>query len=253
MRRSWLAGRPGQEVVLFHPDGPTLFELAQQALSSTERGYDLLAPKFDHTPFRTPDEILKPIAEWIGSFDRGVDLCCGTGAAMQALRAQARESLTGVDSSQGMLAIAAGNVADAPGEAAISLVRADVLGWKGEGRFDLAVSFGAFGHILRQDEPAFARVAFEALKPGGRFVFVTSTNPGPLHPGWWMAHGFNTAIRARNLVIRPAFHMYYLTFLWPQVERILRDAGFEVSVHADVFEGRLAKALVVEARRPEGT
>ena len=26
-----------------------------QALSSVEDGYDLLAPKFDHTPFRTPD------------------------------------------------------------------------------------------------------------------------------------------------------------------------------------------------------
>ncbi|MGO9081297.1 MAG: hypothetical protein ACLQDY_20030, partial [Streptosporangiaceae bacterium] len=30
-------------------------ELAMQALSSVEGGYDLLAPKFDHTPFRTPD------------------------------------------------------------------------------------------------------------------------------------------------------------------------------------------------------
>jgi hypothetical protein len=25
----------------------------RQALASTERGYDMLAPKFDHTPFRT--------------------------------------------------------------------------------------------------------------------------------------------------------------------------------------------------------
>jgi hypothetical protein len=27
-------------------------ELARQALSSVEDGYDLLAPKFDHTPFQ---------------------------------------------------------------------------------------------------------------------------------------------------------------------------------------------------------
>ena len=32
---------------MFHPQGPTLWELAVQALSSTERGYDLLAPKFE--------------------------------------------------------------------------------------------------------------------------------------------------------------------------------------------------------------
>jgi len=43
---------------MFHPAGPTFWELAEQCLSSTERGYDLLAPKFDFTPFRTPDEIL---------------------------------------------------------------------------------------------------------------------------------------------------------------------------------------------------
>jgi hypothetical protein len=42
---------------MFYPQGPTLRELAVQALSSTERGYDLLAPKFDYTPFRTPEEI----------------------------------------------------------------------------------------------------------------------------------------------------------------------------------------------------
>jgi hypothetical protein len=43
---------------MFHPQGPTFWELARQVLSSTERGYDLLAPKFDFTPFRTPEEIL---------------------------------------------------------------------------------------------------------------------------------------------------------------------------------------------------
>ena len=52
------AGRGSQALIMFDPEGPTLFELARQALSSTEHGYDLLAPKFDVTPFRTPDAIL---------------------------------------------------------------------------------------------------------------------------------------------------------------------------------------------------
>ena len=39
-------------------DGPTLLDLAQQAWSSTDHGYDLLAPRFDHTPFRTPDDVV---------------------------------------------------------------------------------------------------------------------------------------------------------------------------------------------------
>jgi len=35
---------------VFSPQGPFVRELAVQALSSVEGGYDLLAPKFDHTP-----------------------------------------------------------------------------------------------------------------------------------------------------------------------------------------------------------
>src|SRR5437899_5670042 len=75
--------------VMFHPKGPSFFELARQALSSTERGYDLLAPKFDYTPFRTPQWLLDAVAEPLremGPFRSGLDLCCGTGAAIQILR-----------------------------------------------------------------------------------------------------------------------------------------------------------------------
>lgn len=46
---------------MFTKQGPTVRELAVQALSSTERGYDLLAPKFDHTPYRTPDRVLDAV------------------------------------------------------------------------------------------------------------------------------------------------------------------------------------------------
>ncbi|MFC9843435.1 class I SAM-dependent methyltransferase [Streptomyces sp. NPDC060223] len=93
---------------MFTPQGPTLRELAVQALSSIEHGYDLLAPKFDHTPFRTPDSILDAVAsalDRIGPFDHGLDLCCGTGAGMRVLRELCRESVTGVDISAGMLAV----------------------------------------------------------------------------------------------------------------------------------------------------
>ncbi len=48
---------------VFSPQGPSLRELAIQALSSVERGYDLLAPKFEYTPFRTPDGILDATAD----------------------------------------------------------------------------------------------------------------------------------------------------------------------------------------------
>src|SRR3954469_25903641 len=101
---------------MFGKDGPTLVELLHQALCSTERGYDLLAPKFDATPFRTPDEILVPVIDAIGPVDAALDLCCGTEAAMRLLQPNCRVRLAGIDFSQGMLAEAEKRLEGAPGE-----------------------------------------------------------------------------------------------------------------------------------------
>ena len=82
-------------------------ELARQALSSVEGGYDLLAPKFDHTPFRTPDGMLDATAgalRPLGPFGPGLDVCCGTGAGMRVLRSVCLGQIAGVDFSAGMLA-----------------------------------------------------------------------------------------------------------------------------------------------------
>ena len=92
---------------MFSPQGPSLRELAMQALSSVEKGYDLLAPKFDHTPFRTPAGVLDATADALhplGPFGRGLDLCTGTGAGMRVLRSLCRGPIMGVDFSTGMLA-----------------------------------------------------------------------------------------------------------------------------------------------------
>ena len=73
---------------MFSPEGPSVRELVRQALSSVEDGYDLLAPKFDHTPFRTPDAVLDATADALRPlrpFGRGLDVCCGTGAGMRVL------------------------------------------------------------------------------------------------------------------------------------------------------------------------
>ena len=48
---------------MFHPNGPTFWEFAVKRLSSTQRGYDLLAPKFDYTPFRTPQGLLDSVGQ----------------------------------------------------------------------------------------------------------------------------------------------------------------------------------------------
>jgi ubiquinone/menaquinone biosynthesis C-methylase UbiE len=78
-----------------------------QALSSVEGGYDLLAPKFDHTPFRTPDGVLDATAGALapfGPFGRGLDVCGGTGAGLRVFRSLCQGPVTGVDFNTGMLA-----------------------------------------------------------------------------------------------------------------------------------------------------
>jgi ubiquinone/menaquinone biosynthesis C-methylase UbiE len=237
---------------VFHPDGPTFLELLKQALSSTERGYDLLAPKFDATPFRTPDAILAPMADEVGRHGPvrdALDVMCGTGAAMAAVRAHCTERVVGVDFSAGMLGEARAHVAKAPGSAAIELVRGDVLAMSFDRAFDVAVCTGAFGHILAKDEPTLLGNIQRALRPGGRFVFPTAEPPSPKQPGFWLGHAFNAAMRVRNALIEPRFVMYYLTMLWPAVREKLERAGFDVEARRGVFDPPFEAAMLVVATR----
>jgi ubiquinone/menaquinone biosynthesis C-methylase UbiE len=220
---------------VFSPQGPSLRELATQALSSVERGYDLLAPKFDHTPFRTPDGVLDATADALrplGPFDRGLDVCCGTGAGMRVLRPLCREGVTGVDFSSGMLARAREAHPDA------GWVRADVRALPFAAAFDLAVSFGALGHFLPAERPALFAGVYRALRPGGLFAFPIS-GPQPVTSGWyWALLGFDLAMRVRNAVWHPPFVMYYRTCGLPAIRADLTASGFTVTTEPLAALGR---------------
>jgi len=234
---------------MFHPEGPTLRELAVQALSSTERGYDLLAPKFDHTPFRTPDVVLDAVAAFLAPlapFGSGLDLCSGTGAGMRMLRPLCRDRVVGLDVSRGMLD--AGRRRAGPG-ADLDWVRGDALDVPFGPAFDVVVSFGAFGHFLERDQPRLVAQAAGLLRPGGRFVFVTSHLPSVWSAHFWFAHGFNAAMRVRNLLLSPPFVMYYLTFLLPEVRGMLEREGLTVEVRPLADSGPLASLRLVSAQR----
>jgi ubiquinone/menaquinone biosynthesis C-methylase UbiE len=218
-----------------------------QALASTERGYDLLAPKFDATPFRTPEPILDAIDPIVASRPVGsaLDVCCGTGAALQHLHRLARDRVVGLDFSQGMLDEARRRL----GDAHVELVRGNALAMPFENEFDVVTCFGALGHIDSHDEDAFVAGIARALKPGGRFIFATGARPSPTSLAFWLSHGFNAVMRVRNAVRKPAFVMYYLTFLWPEVKPLLERHGLE----SEALEGRVAapfdKTIIVVARR----
>lgn len=216
---------------MFTPQGPTLRELAVQALSSIEHGYDLLAPKFDRTPFRTPDHLLDAVVRTVqplGPFAMGLDICCGTGAGVGALRRLCDDRVAGVDFSAGMLA-AATATATATAEfttAAVDWVRADARALPFAPVFDLAVSFGAFGHFLPAERPRLFAQVHAVLRPGGLFVFPVPAPPPVGSKLYWALWGFDAAIRLRNLLRHPRFVMYYRTFRLPQVLDELARAGF---------------------------
>jgi ubiquinone/menaquinone biosynthesis C-methylase UbiE len=211
---------------MFSPQGPSVRELAVQALSSVEGGYDLLAPKFDHTPFRTPDDVLDATAEALrpfGPFGRGLDVCCGTGAGMRVLRSLCQGSVTGADFSAGMLAQAR---RAHPGA---GWVRADARALPFAGAFDLAVSFGALGHFLPAERPALFAGVHRALRPGGVFG-VPVVAPPPISSGrYWALLGFDLAMRIRNALWRPPFVMYYRTCPLQAFRNDLTASAFTVT------------------------
>ncbi|MFI1717347.1 class I SAM-dependent methyltransferase [Streptomyces litmocidini] len=212
---------------MFTPQGPSLRELAVQALSSVEHGYDLLAGKFDATPFRTSDRLLDAVAETLeglGPFGSGLDVCCGTGAGLGVLRSVCAGRITGVDLSTGMLARAREAHPDA------DLVRADALALPFGPAFDLAVSFGAFGHFLPADQRTLFAQVHAALRPGGTFAFPLPAPPPVGSRLYWTLWGFDAAMRVRNAFWRPPFVMYYRTFRLADVRARLEESGFEVTL-----------------------
>ncbi|MFH8801993.1 class I SAM-dependent methyltransferase [Streptomyces sp. NPDC017936] len=239
---------------MFSPEGPTLRELAVQALSSVEHGYDLLAPKFDHTPFRTSDAVLAAVVSALrrtGPYDDGLDLCCGTGAGVDVLATVCRRGVTGVDFSAGMLDVARGSTR--PAGPRVSWVRADARALPFTAAFDLVVSFGAFGHFLPRELPGLFAQVHRVLRPGGRFVFPVGAPPRPSSRAFWTLLGFDAVMRVRNAVWRPPFVMYYRAFRLGEVRRELERAGFRVDLRAlpefGTRDDGSPRARVVEARR----
>jgi len=197
-----------------------------QALSSVEGGYDLLAPKFDYTPFRTPDGVLEATADALrplGPFGPGLDVCCGTGAGMEVLRSACGGQIVGVDFSAGMLGRARNAHPDA------TCVRADVRALPFAEAFDLAVSFGALGHFLPVERPALFAGVYRVLRPGGVFAFPIGAPQHITSSTYWALLGFDLAMRVRNAVWRPPFVMYYRTGPLPAVRNDLTASGFTVT------------------------
>jgi SAM-dependent methyltransferase len=196
------------------PESPTFFELAQQALSSTVAGYDLLAPKFESTDYATPLPWIQACLSWVedkypirdNSDSRGADLACGTGRGCRVLR-QFCETVDGFDFSDGMLREAQRLSKDTSG---LHWLKDDLATISLEpDSYDRIVTFGAWGHILPDFRQRLLQQIVGALKPGGVFVTLTADDAKPWQRRYWFTLLFDLAIRIRNHIWFQEFHMYY--------------------------------------------
>jgi len=234
---------------MFDPKGPTFMELARQALSSTTKGYDLLAPKFEYTPFRTPDELIDPMVHEIKREDVSdlLDLACGTGAIARRCAPHLGRTL-GIDVSTGMLQEAR-RLAQEEGVHA-EFKEMDLFKMPFDTEFDVIATAGAFGHVLPPAQRTFVDVVWRALRPGGRFIFITGPMPPKSDPAYWMARGFNAAMHVRNALIQPPFIMFYLTFTVERASTLLWERGFEIRVEDAYRNTPYHRARLVIARKP---
>ena len=233
---------------MFGSGGPSFIELTRQALTSTRKGYDLLAPKFEATPFRTPDPVLDQVRHFLaakGPVGRGLDVCCGTGAGMEMLRSVCSGEVVGLDFSEGMLKEARRRLSGVEG---LTFVQGDALTMSFESEFDVVTSFGAFGHFQEFQQPTLLQGIHRALVPGGRFAFITIPEQTPRDGLWWIYRGFNGVMRVRNRVIKPEFIMYYLNFTVPRILPMFDRVGFDVVLYDTDWERRPYKIAIATKR-----
>ncbi len=107
------------------------------------------------------------------SGSRVLDVCCGTGQLARLL-CERRFEVVGVDGSKEMLALARRNAPEAKFE------QTDVRGSMPAGPFRAAVSFfDSVNHFASRSEiDAVFRNIFDALEPGGLFLFDINTQEG---------------------------------------------------------------------------
>jgi len=197
--------------------------------------YDKFAPTYEKMwvqKVRTAihRNFLRRLEESGTEFRRILDIGCGTGALMAALRERyPGAELQGIDISPGMLAEAE-KKREQGLRATFTLGAAERLPYP-DGHFDLVVSTLCFHH-WRSRTQGVAEVS-RVLAPGGIFGLVDHFAIGWLRPTFAL-------IRARDRVHTPA-----------ELERILDDAGLTLNDWRLVYSlGRLPYIHAVIAERP---
>ncbi|MBA2811115.1 class I SAM-dependent methyltransferase [Streptomyces sp. KM273126] len=172
-----------------------------------------------------------------------LDLGCGSGLYTRRLRELGASTVTGIDSSDGMLDFARRRAAAADLDITYLSREATAPPAEGDpqldGRFDLVSSVYVLCYApTRQALAGFCRTARRSLRPdGGRFVFATLNPDVAVEPGWYTHYGIDFTIgpatrdgdEAPAVMKVPGFEEFpLLPYRWSRraYEDALHEAGF---------------------------
>jgi SAM-dependent methyltransferase len=139
------------------------------ALSAQLVYYDLRAGEYDDELYRSPqtsDRIELVLSE-LAPTGRALELACGTGVWTEQLATRV-ESLTAVDGSRQMLAIARKRLGDTP----VTLLEANLFDWQPDDRYDTIFFAFWLSHVPPNRFDAFWASLRTGLVSGGRVLFV---------------------------------------------------------------------------------
>jgi len=144
-----------------------------------QEAYTLWAPTYDHTPnplLALEERVLAPVMDSFASRDI-VDLGCGTGRWLERLESLPPRSLTGIDSSQAMLAQARGKCLNSTALMHASCAATPLP--------DLSADSVLASFLLSYIPhlPTFADEIARILRPGGSLI-VSDLHPDALTYGW---------------------------------------------------------------------
>jgi SAM-dependent methyltransferase len=150
-----------------------------------------------------------------------LELACGPGTWTERLLRHAR-SLTCVDASPEMLALAAERVSDER----VRYLRADLFSWEPDRRYD-AVFFGFWlSHVPLERFDSFWATVARALAPHGRVLFVDDA----YRTGEELIEGHDSSTIGRRLNNGRPYRAVKVPHTPQSLERRLADAGWSFTV-----------------------
>lgn len=186
--------------------------------------YSARAPEYEAGALDLPggDEIEDALDSFRPTGDV-LEMACGTGEWTRQLLRHAR-SLTAVDASREMLAIASRRLGHDP---RVQFIEADLFRWRPTRRYDV-VFFGFWiSHVPLERFDAFWSTVAECLSPRGRVFFADDA----YRTADELIEGESSATIRRELEDGTAFRAVKVPHTAPELERRLTDLGWRIEVH----------------------